>query len=83
MNKRQIELHANAVAERLMGQCSVDIEQALAEVGQPRDGEVERAAYKLVFECDTCNWWCSTDELNNDTGDALCDDCVDDEVEGS
>lgn len=30
---------------------------------------------ELCFCCDRCGWWCSSDELNNDTGEELCDDC--------
>lgn len=32
--------------------------------------------YTLAFECDCCGWWASTDELNNDTGEELCECCV-------
>lgn len=28
-----------------------------------------------VFLCAGCGWWCSTDELNNETQEDLCDDC--------
>jgi hypothetical protein len=29
----------------------------------------------IVFNCERCNWWCSTEELNDETGMQLCDDC--------
>jgi len=31
---------------------------------------------QLLFVCDGCSWWCSTDELNNLTDENLCDDCT-------
>lgn len=40
---------------------------------------LEAALNDLMFECDSCGWWCSTDELNNDGEsiyDEACDDCV-------
>ena len=29
----------------------------------------------LVFQCDCCNWWCDTDELNDYNGEQRCNDC--------
>lgn len=31
----------------------------------------------LVFECEACGWWCSTDELNDQSPFRRCDDCED------
>ena len=31
--------------------------------------------YGLAFECDCCGWWASTEELNDDSGEELCDEC--------
>jgi hypothetical protein len=33
---------------------------------------------ELVFECDGCGWWTGVEELNDDTGDRLCNDCAED-----
>lgn len=30
---------------------------------------------ELAFNCSQCGWWCSTEELNNETSEDLCDDC--------
>jgi hypothetical protein len=31
----------------------------------------------IVFNCEQCNWWCSTDELNEGpAGQQWCDQCL-------
>ena len=32
---------------------------------------------ELAFLCGQCGWWCSTEELNNETEQDLCNDCND------
>lgn len=72
---------ADAIVARLEGQCMLSLESIIEEEGlvsgRERDELVERVE-EQVFLCDGCGWWCSTDELNNETSDQLCDDCKDD-----
>ncbi len=80
-----LEQVADAVVARLVDQCILFEEQAVEEesdrLGLPVD---ERKSLRLVeligqqvFWCDGCGWCCSTDELNNEGSEDLCDDCND------
>lgn len=64
-----------SLAEHLIGTCSnFPIPQ---EVFQ---SEADLMAFDaLAFVCDCCGWWCSTDELNNETSRDFCDQCKDDD----
>lgn len=68
-----------AVVERLRGQCIIDMEQALEEVGQTLTPENEQLLEARVFLCDECGWWCDVEELNNETDRNMCDDCSEDD----
>lgn len=63
---------ASDLADRLIGTCdNVIVEEEL----ETADDIVEFDS--LAFLCSACGWWCSTDELNNETSEDLCDDCND------
>lgn len=70
---------AEKLAERLIGQCTVSLDEALNDaVGldiTTAPAELLAAIDSRVFCCDGCSWYCSTDELMNETGRDLCDDC--------
>ena len=60
------------IAYRAMGTCDApkEIEEFTTEECQKLDA--------IVFCCNACNWWCSTSELHNDTGEWLCQECSED-----
>ena len=60
------------IAHDLIGTCQ-SIGYALNE-GEDAS-EIQDKLAELAFECDGCGWWCSVEELNNETSDELCDDC--------
>lgn len=66
-----------AVAERLIGTCVDSVESVCEEVGVNPD-DIAEELDNLMFCCDGCGWYCSTDELNNETGEQLCDECNED-----
>lgn len=74
----QAEKQAEAVADRIVNQCMISMEQACEELGINPD-DIADELDNLVFCCDECGWYCSTEELNNETDQNLCDDCNDDE----
>ncbi len=65
-------LTVNEIANKLIGTASNDF---LDE----RDAFTKEQAEEfdsIVFCCDQCGWWFSTDELNyDDTGSMICDEC--------
>lgn len=71
------------VADRLIGQCMQDLDQVTEELGDElsiplelrRSSEFSATIDDLCFCCDGCGWWCSTEELNNEGPEDLCDDC--------
>lgn len=67
------------VADRLVGQCMQDLDQVTEELNIPleirRSSEFTATIDDLCFCCDGCGWWCSTEELNNEGPEDLCDDC--------
>lgn len=73
--------------KRLEGQCMVASEEALEDAALalhlPVDAINDQRVLELlddqVFWCDECGWCCSTEELNNEGMDNLCDDCKGDE----
>lgn len=83
MNEAWVLKLADAVSSRLIGQCVIDLDQATEEEGDRLNIPVETrqsASYlaavdSLCFCCDGCGWWCSTEELHNETDQNLCDDC--------
>lgn len=63
------------LADILIGTCNpnnIDPGEALGD-----DTEALAAFDELAFECESCGWWCVTEELNNEGSTNLCDDCVD------
>lgn len=61
------------LAERVEG----TTESVVDEIAALSDKE-RAEFYDLVFICECCDWWCSTDELNNEDRD-LCDECTEEE----
>jgi hypothetical protein len=64
---------AEEIAEQLIG-TPQSLQSVATDEEVDNDGLMSEL-YTLAFECDRCGWWCSTDELNNETGEELCDDC--------
>lgn len=63
------------LADRLIGTAeNCNVHEELGE-----DIAILSAFDALAFECDGCGWWCGTDELNNDDGRDLCDQCNEEE----
>jgi hypothetical protein len=72
------------VAEYLRGTCK-SLEEGLAtEFGEDGtdilefDTELLRRLDDQILECQGCNWWCETGEVNDDT---LCTDCAPEDSE--
>lgn len=78
-----IEQVADAVVARLVDQCTLFEEEAIEEesdrLGLPIEERQSQHLRDLigmdVFWCEGCGWCCSTEELNNETNEDLCDDC--------
>lgn len=65
---------AEELAERIIGTCTS------CNPCEELETEAELAEFDaLTFECNVCGWWCSTDELNNEGHQNLCDECQADE----
>ena len=69
-----------AIVERLEGQCLIDLEQAMEEEGVIHlldDTDTLQQIDERIFQCEQCGWWCSTDELHDDSNEKTCEDCSD------
>jgi len=69
---------AQEAADALIGQCVISLEQWVEQSPHPEwiDSQDFLSAWdQLAFLCDGCGWYCSTDELNNDEGGEVCEDC--------
>ena len=67
---------------RLEGQCILDADQVLEEMGLEHlveDVEVSEQIDGEVFCCNGCGWWSSTEELHNETDENLCEQCYEEE----
>lgn len=68
------------IAGMLIGQCQVSMDQAIEEVTGEElvtcPHEFLLSIDERVFCCDGCGWYCSADELNNDSDEQLCEDCA-------
>ncbi len=76
LQERSQMSRAEQIADALIG-----TPQSLLSVASYEEAENDglmSELYTLAFECDRCGWWCSTDELNNETGEEFCDDCQSD-----
>ncbi len=62
-----------ALAERLVGTVgSVPLHEQIEDLSIEECRELDA----IVFNCERCNWWCSTDELNDGPNDEQwCDQC--------
>ena len=77
---------ADAVAARLVDQCTLFEEEAIEEesdrlglsVDERKSSRLVDLIAQQVFWCDGCGWCCSTEELNNDGPEDLCDTCNED-----
>jgi len=69
------------LAEKLCGTCNRSLDDAVQEVFGDEsidavtdiDIELLRELDDITMECQGCNWWCETSELNEDE---LCEDCA-------
>lgn len=69
-----LDARAHEIAEELIGTAMSKHDRMTQE--EINDSTLEAALNDLMFECDCCGWWCSTDELNNeDPSRELCDEC--------
>lgn len=72
---------AAEVAQELEGSCRSLYE--VASEAEQNDPLFCDALDQLVFQCDTCGWWGTVDELDEDTNHGqLCADCADDQRDG-
>lgn len=70
------------VVDRLRGQCVIDFEMALEEVGvEATDENIELISEK-VFLCSGCGWYSEVEDLYNTTGEDLCDECTEENDDG-
>lgn len=68
------------VINYLLGTCKSLVEGlAACGISELNDRELEYLDSE-IFECDACGWWSETCERNLLNGDAICDDCLDMEV---
>jgi hypothetical protein len=65
---------ANEVAAQLVGSCQ-DL-SAVATEAERNDMQFCVALDALVMCCELCGWWVDAEEINTDSGEALCDDCL-------
>jgi len=66
--------HVEELAERLIGTCTT------CNPHEELSTDTELHAFDaLAFECSQCGWWCGTDELHNEHGQNLCDECNEEE----
>lgn len=71
------EARAREVAHDLEGTCKNLADEATED-------EMKSAVFtaeldRLVFECQSCGWWCNVEEEYNEDG--LCDDCCEDNTD--
>jgi hypothetical protein len=71
------------IAERLIGQCMMDIDDAAAEIGAPTfDNWTTADAFafdELAFRCSKCEWWVSGDDhAEIEPDDFICSECGND-----
>lgn len=73
-----LDARAQDIADQLIGTCRSKHDAMTQE--EIDDPTLEAALNDLMFECDCCGWWASTEELNNDGElagyDEACDECV-------
>ena len=61
--------------EELAGTC-LNLTDVVSDLERD-DGAFMIELDNIVFECEGCGWWCRTDEeLNNESGEMLCNDCA-------
>jgi hypothetical protein len=74
---------AQKIADRVIGTAhpsdifviEEECENAALTASETQSIEFASLCDDLYFCCDGCGWYCSTDELNNDTDESLCDEC--------
>lgn len=73
-----LDARAHQIAEELIGTARSKWDAMTQQ--EIDDPTLEAALNDLMFECDCCGWWCSTEELNNngelEAFDEVCDECV-------
>lgn len=83
MTTPDIAARAHQIADDLIGTCRSQHEfMTQAEID---DVDLQSVLHELMFECDCCGWWHSTEELNNDEGQEygeMCDECWAQEYQG-
>lgn len=79
MNRVKVDARAHEIADELIGTARSKHDAMTQE--EIDDPTLEAALNDLVFECDCCGWWASTDELHNleDANRQLCDECHEEE----
>ena len=89
-NKEEILTAVETVFEQgLKGTCLKTWEGELEGYGlnlellltKVTEDEILETLDNVVFECSGCGWWCGVDEKNDCDGEALCDQCNDENDE--
>lgn len=65
-----VQVRAQAIADKLLGTCDQKPDDLLYA-----DADLAEAFDALVRECEGCNWWVETHEVDDE---GLCEDCQDD-----
>lgn len=72
---------AQEIADSLIG--TAQSVHDVATEDECENDAVMSELYTLAFECDRCGWWASTEELNNEDDEELCDECDERDKDGS
>lgn len=77
-----MEKRIDKLIQYLLGSCK-SFDEGCADLGFSADElsmEELEVLDEQIFCCDACGWWEETCDKNDLGGDALCSDCLDDEV---
>jgi uncharacterized Fe-S radical SAM superfamily protein PflX len=78
-----LQADTEKIAQELIGTAE-GIQHVIARLGlaEKYDSETDLDCElfdSIVFNCESCNWWCGADEQNDGPGGMwVCDDCADD-----
>ncbi len=64
---------AQQIADELIGTAK-SLHDVMTDA-EYEEGKLLEVVYGYCFECDCCGWWASTEELNNEGSEELCDEC--------
>jgi len=78
-----MSFNTTELADRLIGTCN-NTDKDVEEISDGEFDDLMDLPYETLLEldeivllCTFCGWWCASDEVNTDDGDAVCSDCKD------